>query len=130
MPRIKLVTFDRAPTKLPGVRGGDLTTLDLDQPAAALFGWRVMLRGASFFMVSPPGWNHSNATSPMRRDDKGPATVLEFPRSNIFIQWEATAEELEACMKMTRWDGPVLGPAKPVEETVLVPIPPNEIGDA
>lgn len=130
--KLRKIVFDRAPTKLPGVRAGDLTDLDLDNPPPALHGWRISVRGASMHMISPPGWHQSNSTNPERRDPEGPVLVVEVPRTDVFFYWEVPADETEAFFKNTRFDGPVLGPPKQIvtgEGSILANIPPGQLGD-
>lgn len=131
MLKLKTVTFDRAP-KLPGIRAGDLSTLDCANPGA-LEGWRIVLRGPAMFLVSPPGWtpNENRAT---KRDPKGPHVVHEIPRSDVYFQWTADAgEDVETVLKTGKWESEPLG-FKPVavdaDKPILAQIPPSQVGDA
>lgn len=129
MLKLKAVTFDRAP-RLPGIRAGDLSMLDCDNPGS-LTGWRIVLRGPAMFLISPPGWTSSENRA-TKRDSKGPMTVYEIPRSGVFFQWAVgSAEDMENVLKSGKWESEPLGPkpvAAPAEAATKIPA--SEMGDA
>lgn len=127
--KIKSITFDRSP-RIPGLRAGDLVTVECENPPEALKDWRVVLRGAMIYLISPPGW----CGKPRSQWDKnGPVTVAEVPRDHCCVQWTAESnDDIEAVMKGSRFDAqPPLGfkPAPVEEKSLLSQIPPNQIGD-
>jgi hypothetical protein len=129
--KLKQVTFDRVP-KLPGIRPGDLTTLDCANPGV-LKDWRIILRGQSMYLVSPVGWTH-NENRGTRRDPKGPVTMYEIPRADVFLQWDVADEaEIEAVLKGGKYESEPLG-FKPAlveaDKPILAQIPANQVGDA
>lgn len=129
--KLTQIMFDRTP-KMPGVRAGDLSTLDCANPGS-LKDWRVVLRGQSVFFVSPPGWK-ANENRITTRDPKGPVTVYEVPRTDVFFQWEAADEaDIEAVLKGGKYESEPLGFKPPVlnaDKPILAQIPPSQVGDA
>jgi hypothetical protein len=128
--KLRKIVFNRAPARIPSVRAGDLTELDLDNPPQALYGWRISVRGQSIFLISPPGWDWSNSTSPTARDPKGPSLVVEVPRAETFLFW-GEVDDVEAMFKNTRFDGAPLAGKVIVtgEGPILANIPPGQLGD-
>lgn len=131
--KLNRITFARIPA-LPGIRAGDLSTLDLENPAAPLRGWRLALRGPHVFLISPPGWNARNQTTPTARDPKGPTVVHQIPATDVFLHWEGDAVEIESMLKgnFSKFESQPFGPppsAEPIK-TPAAPIPPGQTGDA
>lgn len=133
MPKLKKITFDRAP-KWPGIRAGDLTTLDCDNPPTQLCDWKIVLRGQTVYFVSPPGWTVGENRATRQRDPKAPSVVYEAPRDGVFLEWHATGEaDIEALMKGGKFESDPLGwKPLPVEadKPILAQIPPGQMGDA
>lgn len=129
--KLKKITFDHVPS-LPGIRAGDLSTIDCAAPGV-LKDWRIILRGPSMFLVSPPGWTLNEARN-ARRDPKGPVQMYEVARSNVYFQWEAADDlDIEAVLKGGKYESEPLGfKPTPIEDDkpILAQIPPSQIGDA
>jgi hypothetical protein len=124
------ITFGSIP-RLPGLRPTDLGKIDCDKPGEALKGWRLFLRGASAFFVSPPGWVADQ--SEKRRDPKGPRTVYEMPRTEVLLHWHASEDELENVFKNNKWESPPFGwqPTPIVtDKPLLEQVPASQVGDA
>lgn len=124
------ITFGSTP-KLPGLRPTDLGTIMLDKPGEALRGWRLFLRGAQAFFVSPPGWVADQ--SEKRRDAKGPVVIHEVARDELRMQWSAAPDEVDAVCKNNKWESPPFGwTPEPVtsDKPILAQIPTSQIGDA
>jgi hypothetical protein len=81
------ITFKTAP-RIPGVRQSDLSQIRLTQPPEQLKGWRVSIRGATVFFISPPNWKAPG------RPEVGKSTIHEVPRMNCFFWWEGDASDL------------------------------------
>lgn len=128
--KLRKIVFNRAPSRIPSLRAGDLTELDLDNPPQALHGWRISVRGQSVFLISPNGWDWSNSTNVANRDPKGPAVVIEVPRAETFMFW-GEVDDIEAMFKNTRYDGPVLAQKVVItgDGPILANIPPSQVGD-
>jgi hypothetical protein len=134
MPKLKTVTFDHAP-KIPGIRPGDLSTIDCDNPPSTLKDWKIVLRGGSMYLISPPGWSNREENRATKRDPKGPSVVHEIPRTGVYLQWITTgADDLDALFKNGgKYESEPLGfKPVPVEEDkpILSQIPPGQMGDA
>jgi hypothetical protein len=132
MPKLKAITFDRAP-KIPGIRAGDLSSFECDNPPATLRDWKIVLRGASLYFISPPGWKVGDLR-PQARDAKGSIIVHEVPRDDAFLQWAAADDaDVEAVLKGGKYESEPLG-YKPVpveaDKPLLAQIPPGQLGDA
>lgn len=129
--KIKSITFDRSP-RIPGLRAGDLVTVECENPPEALKDWRVILRGPTLFLISPIGW----CGKPRSQWDTkaGPVTVAEVPREHCCLQWTADNEaDIETVLKGGRFDAqPPLGwkPAPPEEKSLLAQLPASAMGDA
>ncbi len=129
MLKLTKVTFDRTP-RIPGLRAGDFSELDCDNPAAKLKDWRIVIKGASLFLISPPGWSNSETRI---KDPAGPVTVHEVPRANASLHWSGSLKDIEEMVKSNaKWETPPLGwkPAPPPGTVVLETVPPGEMGDA
>lgn len=130
--KLKSITFKSVP-RIPGLRAGDLSTLDIDNPGQALFGWRVSLRGPSVALISPRGWTTANATQPKMRDQNGACVVHIMPPNEAYLQWEAQPDELEAILKGGLKYECELGPKLPAidpTKALLEQIPAGQVGDA
>lgn len=130
--KLASLSFKAIP-RLPGVRPGDLVTIECDKPTEALKGWSVSVRGQQVFLVSPPGWVRDQSVK--NRDMKGPVTIFEIPRAEVIFMWSCMPDEVEASLKGGKYDsepfGPPPAPLIPIdaEKSILAQIPPNEIGD-
>lgn len=129
--KLNKITFGRIPA-LPGIRAGDLSTLELDNPAAPLRGWRIALRGQSVFLISPPGWSPRNQTTPATRDPKGPIVVHQIPAADVFFHWEGDPAEIDSMLKgnFSKHESPPFGPPPQAAPEPAAPIPPGQTGDA
>lgn len=135
------ITFAQAP-RLPGVSTSAFSTIMCDKPNEGIRGWRVSIRGASVFFISPPGWKPGINVS--QRDPAGPPTIIEVPRSNCYFTWHAEPQKDEKTGKMLdttmatldavskgRFDSPPFEEPKPVkkEPDADPPIDPKDLGD-
>lgn len=125
------ISFNAVP-RLPGVRPGDLITIDCARPSEALKNWRVQIRGQQVFLISPPGWVRDQNIK--ARDPKGPVTVFEISRADVAFQWEApTPEALEAVLKGGKYESEPFGfspaPVAP-DKSILSQVPAGQVGDA
>jgi len=131
--KLNKITFARIPA-LPGIRAGDLSSLDLDNPAAPLRGWRLALRGPSVFLISPPGWTTATQTTPQNRNPNGPVVVHQIPAAEVFFHWEGPAADIDALLKggLSKFESQPFGPPTPVasDKPILEQIPPGQTGDA
>lgn len=127
------ITFESAP-KLPGIRPGDLCTINCDRPDGAMRGWRVMIRGAAIFFVSPAGFQTN--VSPMAWDKTKPPIVHEVPRANCYLQWSGPSSpaDIDTLVK-SKYDSEPLG--EPFEvvvpeapKSILAQLDPSQMGDA
>lgn len=130
--KLKKIVFDRVP-KLPGIRAGDLTSLDCDNPGP-LKDWRIILRGPAMYLISPAGWTHTENRG-VQRNPLGPSVVYEIPRTDVFLQWEASdAIDIETVLKGGKYESEPLGakPALVVDagKSILSQIPASQVGDA
>lgn len=133
--KLKTITFDKAP-KIAGVRPGELGEINCENPTVPLRGWRAVIKGAQFALVSPPGWKSSG--TPREWDKQGPVTVWEMPRSQCFLQWLADSETTTPDTIMaTLAKGFISEPfGKPFDASELEgppapkPLNPAEMGDA
>ncbi len=122
------ISFNAIP-RLPGVRPGDLVTIDCDKPKDALRGWRIAIRGQQIFLISPPGWERDQSRA---RDARGPIAVFEVPRADVALEWQANPEELEALYKGGKYESPPFGPPPTIDPSkpLLAQVPPGQMGDA
>lgn len=131
--KLKSITFKSVP-RIPGLRAGDLSTLDLDNPNQALYGWRVSLRGPTVTLISPRGWTAHTATQPKMRDPNGACVVHTMPANEAYLQWEAQPEEIENILKGgLKYESEPLGPKAPAidpTKALLEQIPAGQVGDA
>lgn len=129
--KLASLSFKAIP-RLPGIRPGDLVTIECDKPPEALKGWRVSIRGQQVFLISPPGWDRDRSIKV--RDANGPATIFEIPRAEVLFVWSCAADEVEMVLKGGKHDSEPFGPPPApmtidAEKSILAQIPPNEIGD-
>lgn len=129
MLKLQALTFGTTP-RLPGVRASDMVTIECDNPKEWLKDWRVIIRGATVFFVSPPGWINGRP----KRDWRGTATtVYEVPRSDVNLHWTGDPEDIETMLKgNNKWETPPLGwkPEPPAPVVSEPAVPPGQMGDA
>lgn len=127
--KLATISFNAIP-RMPGMRPGDLVTIDVDKPGDALDGWKVSIRGQQVFFISPQGWKRDRSAT---RDPKGPITVFEVPRSEITFCWTGGVEEIEAILKSGKYDSDPFGfqptPISP-DKPLLAQVPSSQLGDA
>lgn len=131
MLKLNKITFDRTP-RIPGLRSGDLSEMDCDNPPVALKDWNVIVRAQAIFLVSPRGWINASQR-PADRDPKGPVTIHEIPRASAFLHWSGDEADLEAVTKGAKYETGPLGPKPPAIEptrSILAQVPPSQLGDA
>lgn len=127
--KLASISFKVTP-RLPGLRPGDLVTIDLDKPGDALVGWKLSIRGQQVFFISPPGWVRDRAA---KRDAKGPVTVFEVPRAEITFCWTGSPDEVETILKGGKYDSELFGwQPTPVaaDKPLLAQVPSSQVGDA
>jgi hypothetical protein len=132
MLKLTKITFVQTP-RIPGLRAGDVSELDCDNPAPTLKDWRIILKGASVFLVSPAGWRPQMERT-RERNPNGPVTIHEIPRANACLHWSGDAADIESVLKGgVRYETEPLG-FKPVpvadDKPILAQIPPGQMGDA
>ena len=113
--KLKEITFREAP-RLPGIRPGAISSLECFNPHPSLVGWRALLRGASIFFVSPSGYRVG--VNPNEWDKKGPIIIHEVPRSQCYLAWVGSPDEIAGVQK---FDTPPYGPEAVGEEKSAVP---------
>ncbi len=126
------ITFANSP-RLPGIRPGDMATITCDRPDGAMRGWRVAIRGASVFFVSPPGWE--SGKSSLTWDKAKPPIVHEVPRANCYFQWSgpSTSADFDSLVKGKYDSEPFGQPFEAPEEapkSILAQLDPSQMGDA
>lgn len=102
--KLKEITFREAP-RIPGIRPGALSSLDCANPNTALLNWRALIRGPVVYFVSPPGFRPGINASDF--DKSGPCLIFEVPRTQCYLQWAGTPEEIAGVQK---FDTPPFGP--------------------
>ena len=107
------ITFVSTP-RIPSLRASDMQVISCYNPNQALLGWRVSIRGATVYLISPPGWRNGQHRAD-ERDTNGPCIMHEIPRMNCFFQWSGSPKELVDVAK--QFDSPAFGPEL-VEEMV------------
>lgn len=125
------ITFQNAP-RIPGIRPGDMSTINCDRPDGAMRGWRVAIRGGTIFFISPRGW--VNGQSFMQWDQKKPRIIHEVPRSECYLQWSGDESEVEPVLK-NKYDSEVFGepyvnPEIEKPTPLLSQLDPSQMGDA
>jgi hypothetical protein len=125
------ISFNSIP-RMPGIRPGELCTIDCAKPKEGLTGWRVSIRGQQVFFISPAGWTSDNSNR--KRDPNGPATIFEIPRTEVLFNWQADdAADVEAVLKSGKYESPPFGwkPAEVVaDKPILAQVPVGQLGDA
>src|SRR5678815_5073322 len=99
------ISFNALP-RMPGMRPGDLITIECVKPGEALRDWHISIRGQQVFLVSPAGWSRDRTSA---RDPKGTVVVFEVPRADVTFQWQGSADEVEAILKSGKYDSEPLG---------------------
>lgn len=129
--KLNTITFKAIP-KMPGMRPGDLITIDTAKPGDGLKDWRVSIRGQQVFFISPSGWVSDRSVK--QRDAKGPITVFEIPRAEVIFGWSGPSDELEAILKGGKYDSEPFGfvPTPVVSDRPILDqvVPPGQMGDA
>ena len=133
---IKLVsiTFTNTP-RLPGLRAGDMSTIQCERPDGSMRGWRVAIRGASVFFISPAGF--VPGVSPMAWDKNKTPIVHEIPRSSCYFQWAGPqgSADFDAIVK-NKYDSEPFGepfeapPEPEAPKGFLSQLDPSQMGDA
>lgn len=96
MPKLVSITFMRCPP-LPGLRPSDMQTIKCNEPAGALRGFKLKLKGALAMLISPPNWATGK---PLTGDimeaykNGGPQIIFEFARQQVCLQWEGSEDEI------------------------------------
>lgn len=90
---LKSITFKSAP-RIPGIRPGDCTEMNCENPPESLKDWHVVIKGATVMLISPPGWRSGSYTR--ESGGKGPRRFHEIPRNNCFLYFEGELEEIKA----------------------------------
>lgn len=130
MLKLQALTFGNVP-RFPGLRASDLITIECDKPQEAMKDWRIIIRGATVFFVSPPGWTPGKT----KREWKGDTvTVYEVPRADVNLQWGGSPDDIEQMLKgNNKWETPPLGLKPPSAVPEVLPglaVPPGQMGDA
>lgn len=129
-PTLLTVTFTETP-RLPGVRAGEMSSIELDKPHEALKHWRLAVRGASVFLISPRGWRQGKKRHEW--DDNGANIVHEIPRALCVFQWSGSPDLIDIVAK-GKYDSPPFGGPLPDREKLAPPpepeIDPKDLGDA
>lgn len=128
--KLASISFNAIP-RMPGMRPGDLATIETAKPGDALLGWRISIRGQQVFLISPPGWDRDRDRS-KKRNPNGPTTVFEIPRAEVTFQWTGSADEVEAILKGGKYDSEPFGPPPELasDKPLLEQIPSSQMGDA
>ena len=131
--KLDSITFETAP-RLPGIRPGDMSTIDCENPNTPLIGWRAMLRGGPLFLVSPKGWKPGSKAPDW--DPNGPAVIHEVARSHCFFHWSGSVEDIDTIAK-GKFETPPFGKVLPVsvqptegKRGILSQLDPSQMGDA
>lgn len=122
------ITFKNAP-RAPGIRPGDMSSIDCDNPTGPLQGWKARVQGPSLFLISPPGWK--TGKKPGEWDPKGPSQIIEVARGECYFTWSGTEADLENITK-TKFETPPFGPplvVKPPKGGLLAQLDASQIGD-
>jgi hypothetical protein len=135
MKDLKLVsiTFENAP-RLPGIRPGDLSTLECEKPNTPMIGWRAIIRAGAIFLVSPRGWKSGRHPKEWNSDE--PSVIHEIPRANCYLHWAGDSSDIESMLK-TKFETPPFGPPIPPPDVeipsrggLLAGLDPKDMGDA
>jgi hypothetical protein len=113
--KLASITFQHAP-RIPGLRSGDIVTIECENPSGSMRGWRALLRGPSLFLVSPPGWNPRDQDRVGKFGD--PTLIHEVPRATCYFHWIGEDKDVE---KVAKFDSPPFGvPGVVVERATVV----------
>ncbi len=129
---LKLVslTFDDAP-RIPGVRPGAMIKIECDKPHVSLTGWRIILRGASLFFVSPRGWRPG--LQPHEWNTESASAIHEIPRMHCFLEWEGDQADIDAVIAKGKYETPPFGSATTVAPVakggILSQLDASQLGD-
>lgn len=127
MPKLKAITFLHTP-KIPGLRAGDLGTIDCAAPASTLRGWRALVRGPMLFLVSPPGWAPGRNARDAAIAPSDPCSIHQVPLNQCFLHWEGSDGDVD---KVAKYTSEPFGPPPEVPEpSLLSQLPPEQMGDA
>lgn len=123
------LSFNAIP-RMPGMRAGELATIDCAKPGDALLGWRISIRGQQVFFISPPGWSRGDLQK--QRPSNGSITVFETSRAEVTFHWTGAADEAEAILKGGKYDSEPMGPPPVLaaDKPLLSQVPSSQIGDA
>lgn len=115
MPKLVSITFMHCPP-LPGLRPSDMQTIKCDDPAGALRGFKLKLKGALATMISPPNWASGkpltgDITEAYRAG--GPQRIFEFARQSLCLQWEGSEDEIA---KISDFTSKPFGFVEPIAE--------------
>ncbi len=102
--KLKAIQFDRPPTFQGLPLRGD-RSLECDSPHDLLRGFRLVVRGPSLFLVSPPGWRSGAGGAKLvdgmfqiGDDPRAPRVAFETPRANAHLMWTFEPGEEPAAM--------------------------------
>lgn len=135
--KLEKITFKNTP-RLPGVSAGAMTTIDTEKPVGQMRGWRLVVRGAAVFLISPPGWE--GGKTHLQWDRKGASVICEIPRSDVYFHWKGHRDALDAYAKSNRFESEPFGvPFEYPEESAapagappggfLSGLDPSQVGD-
>lgn len=97
----------------------------VDAPPGILAGWGVEVRGATMFLVSPPGW--ANGKPPTQWLKGGDRTIYgPIPLANVTLIWQGGGAEIVD--KLQRYSLPEMRVTRTAVETAPA-LDPKEIGD-
>lgn len=96
--RLAQITFLSAPP-CPGLRPGNLISINCDDPPVPLRGWILHVRTAFVYLVSPPGWRVG--VNEDQWDPKGERRMFEISRPSVVLSWGGDVPELEGVAKFT-----------------------------
>ena len=122
--KLASLAFNAIP-RMPGMRPGDIATIDCAKPGA-FTGWRVAIRGQQVFFISPTGWDKdANKRAGSR------VTIFETSRAEVTFQWVGSVDEVEAILKGGKFDSEPFGPPPELvkDKPLLEQIPASQLGD-
>jgi hypothetical protein len=102
-----------------------ISNVNFDTLDGQLDGWGVEIRGATMFLVSPPGWKHGMPSVSWRKD--GERTLVgPISLAHVTLFWKgASAEAVDKC---ARYSLPEMRVTRPAPESGPA-IPPSQMGD-
>lgn len=128
--KLKEITFESTP-RIPGMRAGDLQTISCDTPLDALRGWHLEIKGASVFLVSPPGYKKGQPRN-AETEVSGECVVVEVPRINCYLHWQGHMKDMG---KVANYVSEPFGykppepDAAPATGSLLAQLDPSQVGD-